>query len=227
MGVMNCPFCGKELPQESKFCPYCMEQISVPVNVSVPEKRNSKKVITVTIILLVLALTIGGILLYYNGKNEANTNSGTANTPIQNSPVNNEINNPAEPEESESDNIENDKGDTELCVNGHQWVELTDIVHYDEVGHYETVKKQRQVTKHKCPVCYKSFSSVEEYYSHFDNTHKPSYDGDPISILRKQYTSETTYESYEVEQWVVDKEAYDETLIVGYKCEICGEEKDN
>ncbi len=227
MGVMNCPFCGKELPQESKFCPYCMEQISVPVNVSVPKKRNVKKTVMVTIILLAIALVIGGILLYYNGKNETNPNNSTANTLTQNSPVNNEINNPAQPEEPESDNTENDKGDTELCVNGHQWVELTDIVHYDEVGHYETVKKQRQVTKCKCPVCYNDFSSTDDYYRHFDSNHKPSYDGDPITMLREKYTTESGYEYYEVKEWVVDKEAYDEKTVIGYKCKVCGKEKDN
>ena len=222
---MNCPFCGKELPQESKFCPYCMEQISVPVNVSVSEKRNSKKVITVTIILLVLVLIAGGFLLYYNSKNEDSPKSGTPDMPTEDSTANNEINNYGEQEEQESDIIEEEKTAIELCINGHKWKDLTKVVHYDEVGHYETVEKQRKVIKCKCPVCYKNFSSVEEYYNHFDNTHKPSYDGDPVSILRNQYTSETTYETYEVEQWVVDKDSYDEIVVVGYKCEICGEEK--
>ena len=65
MSTIKCPFCGKELPSESAFCPYCMEQIKTPVAVSVPKAQKGKStivaaVITVAILLLVVVLLLVG-----------------------------------------------------------------------------------------------------------------------------------------------------------------------
>lgn len=111
---------------------------------------------------------------------------------------------------------------TDPCANGHTWAPVTETVHHDEVGHYETVEHQQSVTKYKCPVCYEKFASLDVYYAHFDSVHTPSYSGDPIRALRNQYTTTNETETYTTNEWVVDKAAYDETVIVGYTCSVCG-----
>ena len=87
------------------------------------------------------------------------------------------------------------------------------------------MQKSTKVTKYKCPICYNKFASLDEYYNHFDNAHKPSYSGDPITILRSQYTTVKDNEYYYEKEWVVDKEAYDEIVITGYVCGVCGASK--
>lgn len=111
---------------------------------------------------------------------------------------------------------------TDPCANGHSWVALTETVHHDEVGHYEAVEHQQTVTKYKCPVCYEKFASLDVYYAHFDSVHTPSYSGDPIRAFRNQYEPVSEIETYTTNEWVVDKAAYDETVIVGYTCSVCG-----
>ena len=107
----------------------------------------------------------------------------------------------------------------------HNWVAITETVYHEEEGHYEDVQKQRPVKRTKCPVCYECFDAVDIYYDHFDSTHTPSYDGDPIKALRNQYTTVNDYEYYTVQEWVVDEDAYSETVVVGYECSFCGKEK--
>ena len=112
-----------------------------------------------------------------------------------------------------------------LATGEHIWYALTTTVHHDAVGHYEDVKKSKPVTKYKCPLCYKNYDSLDEYYNHFDSVHTPYYEGDPVFVFRKEYTTVTEYEPYTVQEWVVDQKAYDETVITGYKCSVCGNEK--
>lgn len=43
MDVVHCPHCGKELPPEMQFCPYCMERIDEPAAVSADELRPTRQ----------------------------------------------------------------------------------------------------------------------------------------------------------------------------------------
>ncbi len=268
MSVIRCSHCGKDLPSEAKFCPYCMERISETVIVKLPAKKKklNKKSIIIIIIALVLVLLLAvGTALFSHFSEDKNDDKGKGTTQSTNSTESTSLNNSTaenEPSISKDDDVSqvisikdafsivNDKKDeststqsnnststtngttTESNKNNsvseceHNWVAITKTVHHDEVGHYETVENQRKVTKYKCPVCYEKFTSLDEYYSHFDSTHKPSYDGDPIKALRNQYTTESGYEYYETKEWIVDKKAYDETVVTGYKCSICQEEKE-
>lgn len=256
MDVNKCPSCGKDLPLESKFCPYCMERLKEPEVVFIPEKKRDKKIIVIIVLAFIIILTT--LLVVFVGfKNDDLTNNDISTEDIntvndvdikESDTIDKYDDSVTTGDNTESDNQITDdfvvddeikttssnvssttttnstnKVTTTQCV--HNWIKQTKIVHHEEEGHYETVQKQRQVTQYKCPVCYKKFASLSEYYSHFDNTHKPSYSGDPISMLRNQYTTETGYEYYNVQEWVVDKKAYDETVVTGYKCKICGEEK--
>mgnify|MGYP004463677799 CR=1 FL=1 len=107
------------------------------------------------------------------------------------------------------------------CANGHRWVAIEKTVHHDEQGHYENVQESKKVTKYKCQVCYNKFDSVDDYYSHFDAEHI----GGTISIFRERYETVDDREYYQTEEWVVDKAAYDETVITGYKCSVCSATK--
>ncbi len=261
-----CPSCGKELPLESNFCPYCMERIGEPVDVSVSaDKKVNKKFVAIIVLIFTIFLMCVVIFFAHYNK-EVNDNNTDTNNDVLTEEANDDIevestennvtdeNNvdvtsdvnatPNKPntesittkEESKTTNTNTSststtKSEKETTANNvvtqcaHNWVKQTKIVHHEEVGHYETIQKQRPVTRYKCPVCYKKYESVNEYYNHFDSTHKPGYSGDPIGALRNQYTTVTEYEYYNVQEWIVDREAYDETVVTGYKCKNCGKEK--
>ena len=112
------------------------------------------------------------------------------------------------------------------CANGHSWVAQTKTVHHDETGHYETVVDAKEVTKYRCPLCgYGSdneYSSLDAYYKHFDAKHG---DDSLSSTFRDSYEEVERWEEYETEEWIVDSEAYDEKVITGYKCSVCGAKK--
>lgn len=112
------------------------------------------------------------------------------------------------------------------CANGHSWVAQTKTVHHDETGHYETVVDAKEVTKYRCPLCgYGSdneYSSLDAYYKHFDAKHG---DDSLSSTFRDSYEEVERWEEYETKEWIVDSEAYDETVITGYKCSVCGAKK--
>lgn len=112
------------------------------------------------------------------------------------------------------------------CANGHSWVAQTKTVHHDEAGHYETVVDAKKVTKYRCPLCgYGSdneYSSLDAYYKHFDAKHG---DDSLSSTFRDRYEEVERWEEYETEEWIVDSKAYDEKVITGYKCSVCGAKK--
>lgn len=281
MDVVKCPHCGKELPGEAKFCPYCMQRLDEPVAVQLPREKNKPNIkailISAAAVVAVISLALSTVFYFRNkvgvNKPESNTvgktdsetnetsnsdvahnddsnlangfingqnenaasspdNSGGGSSVNGNVPVNTGSTattegNSREPDTTKTGSENNTAGTTanNPCAGGHTWVAVTETVHHDEVGHYETVEHQRTVTKYKCPVCYKKFASLDLYYAHFDSVHTPSYDGDPIRALRNQYTTSNEIENYTTNEWVVDTAAYDETVVTGYKCSICGKTK--
>ena len=301
MDILHCPHCGKELPPEMQFCPYCMERITEPAAVSADElrptrqwKKPNKTTVLLTSIALcaVAAVSLGvGLFRHTQAKNnlpavspesgaytetvptnengEPITTAPTEKSKIgslfsnifssdskadANAPANRDTVNenpaqstaggnagspsnagtntgtsvgntpPASPAAQPPQGGSSSGGSavTDPCANGHSWAPVTETVHHNEVGHYEAVEHQQPVTKYKCPVCYEKFASLDLYYAHFDSVHTPSYSGDPIRALRNQYTTTNETETYTTNEWVVDKAAYDETVIVGYTCSVCG-----
>ena len=109
-------------------------------------------------------------------------------------------------------------GITSGSANGHTWLSISQTVHHNEEGHYEWVEVKSASKWYHCPRCSSEFESLNDYYSHFDSNHS-----DTI-FLRDEYTQETIPAEYE-EKWIVDREAYDETVITGYRCSICGQTK--
>ena len=110
----------------------------------------------------------------------------------------------------------------ERPAENHRWIAIEKTVHHDEQGHYELVEKAKKVTKYRCAVCRNKFSNIDDYYLHFDSEHIASYPaGDPIHYLRDQYYTVGDWEYYQTNEWVVDKPAYDEIVVVGYRCTVC------
>lgn len=281
MDVVKCPHCGKELPGEAKFCPYCMQRLDEPVAVQLPREKKKPNIkailISAAAVVAVISLALSTAFYFRNkdgvNKPESNTvgktdsetnevsnsdvahnddsnlangfingqnenaasspdNSGGGSSVNGNAPVNTGSTATTESNSREPDTTktgsENNTASTTAnnpCAGGHTWVAVTETVHHDEVGHYETVEHQRTVTKYKCPVCYEKFASLDLYYTHFDSEHAPSYSGDPIRALRNQYTTSNEIETYTTNEWVVDTAAYDETVVTGYKCSVCGKTK--
>ena len=56
---MQCKFCGKELPDESKFCPYCMGKFVDENQIAVtPKQKKSPKMIIIAVIAVVCVVAI-------------------------------------------------------------------------------------------------------------------------------------------------------------------------
>lgn len=104
-------------------------------------------------------------------------------------------------------------GETAGSALGHTWEAVYSTVHHDQEGHYELVKTEDGYTWYHCLMCGEEFKSLDSYYSHFDSSHSESF-------LRDEYTHGSVYDQYD-EIWVVDKEAYDETVIIEYRCSKC------
>lgn len=109
------------------------------------------------------------------------------------------------------------------CANGHDWVATTKTIHHDEVGHYEMVQVSPSKTWYRCPCCGNEYYDINEYYTHFDNSHKVDNNGNSLKWLRNDYIHGTIHAEYE-EKWIVDKKAYDEKITT-YKCSRCGAKK--
>lgn len=109
------------------------------------------------------------------------------------------------------------------CSNGHNWVEVTKKVHHKEEGHYENVKTgENKITIYHCPECSETFDSYNAYTSHFQK----HINEDPYTkYIMDSYTKTYEYEPIYEKQWIVDAEAYDETVVTGYKCSVCGKTK--
>lgn len=104
----------------------------------------------------------------------------------------------------------------------HHWVALKKTVHHEATGHYENKIVAAGYSWYKCAECSATFPTVADYYAHFDSVHVPQ---DPlIRYIRENYTHGTVPAQYET-VWVVDQAAYDETVITGYQCSVCGKKK--
>ena len=115
---------------------------------------------------------------------------------------------------------------TKTC--SHNWVEETTTVTHEATGHYETlvvkeawdepVYEMREVTR--CSTCKEDIGG--HAVDHIMNTGHAGYysQGESVLIDTIHHIAETK------EVWVVDKEAWTETVGTGrYKCSICGEIK--
>ena len=119
----------------------------------------------------------------------------------------------------------NSCGATSGSAAGHKWSNITQTVHHEEQGHYEDVQDAKKVQKYRCWLCsyaQPTYATKDAYYAHFDSVHGNESNS---SFFRERYemVEDWVYETVTV--WVVDKEAYTETVVTGRKCDVCGEEE--
>lgn len=116
--------------------------------------------------------------------------------------------------------------DVETCE--HEWVEVTEIVHHDEVGHYETIVIEEAYDEpvydyvNVCGGCGQVFTDDDSAIAHiveadFDSNCE-NYHAEKRQVGTKHHDAVTE------QKWVVDQKAYDETVTTGYKCS-CGATK--
>lgn len=208
-----------------------------------PLSKKQKKIAAITIPIAALAVILTVVLTIGFGKSNVPANGSQLNSSNYSLPADSDtsfgieqddiedntgVNPTIKPDESSAYNslINSSTGgsagnqNNSPCAYGHNWVAVTQTVHHDEVGHYETVQDAKKITKYQCAVCYSRFDSLNRYYSHFDNEH--SYDSN-LALFRDRYETVDDWEYYDTQKWVVDQEAYDETVITGYKCSVCGQ----
>lgn len=111
----------------------------------------------------------------------------------------------------------------------HNWEKITAVVHHDAVTHTEQVLVKEAwtepgVTKWRCRGCNQLFDteeSIKQHQQYYLDQDDYSHTGSATVTI-----SAPTYHPAEYEtRTIVDKEAYDETVVTGYKCSICGATK--
>ncbi len=74
---MICKNCGRELPAESSFCPYCMTKFTEEVlveNTKPAKKSNKKLIIIIVSVVVAIALAVSGILIAQNSTKDKEEN---------------------------------------------------------------------------------------------------------------------------------------------------------
>ena len=120
----------------------------------------------------------------------------------------------------------------------HNWIPITKTVHHDATGHYEKVQTgtktvvdeaayDEQVDTgegvYKCLKCGFTTDDVIKIGVHVGDEGS-NYTVVPV-YKTVHHDAVTHEEPVYTQKWVQDKAAYDETVITGYKCSICGATK--
>ena len=127
----------------------------------------------------------------------------------------------------------------------HDWVKQTKTVHHNEEGHFEDVKKGTRTvvdeeawdepvyeTKAVCSACGYEADSTSEINDHLDTHYDPelgysdaSYSTKRVQVDTIHHPEKTHEEPVYEQEWRVDRKAWDETVVTGYRCRTCGAEK--
>jgi len=122
----------------------------------------------------------------------------------------------------------------------HTWVDVTKTVHHDKESHVEkrqtgtkTVVDQEawdediKETRAVCNKCGYSSKSGKDVAMHIVDEHDgdASYSAKSITVDTKHHDAVTHEEPVYEDVTIVDKEAWDETVVTGQRCSICGATK--
>lgn len=120
----------------------------------------------------------------------------------------------------------------------HTWVDKTETVHHDAVGHYETVqvgtKHHDEVghnepiydTMYVCTTCGYSDASLNKVRFHANQSCNRNYRTEKTQIGTEWVVDEPAYdEPITEDRWIQDQAAYDEEVVVETVCSSCGEKK--
>lgn len=111
------------------------------------------------------------------------------------------------------------------ATGSHNWVEQTVVVHHDELGHVEQEKVLVGWTEtrheYECNYCGHRENSLDAIQRHYDSYIS---EGNIDHVFSRtfiyDYPPEPIYETQS--KWVVDQESWDETVVTGYTCSVCG-----
>ncbi|MCM1286879.1 MAG: hypothetical protein NC240_01115 [Clostridium sp.] len=169
----------------------------------------------------------------------ANGNKPTGGTTNNNSPQTTAQSTTQAPNTTEQPTGGNQGGGNGGNTHQHTWEAQYRTVHHDEEGHYENVCVKEAYddpiyeSRYICHYCHQAFGRDE--MSHFAICGPPMSEDDPFwepgATLGSSYSigkvqvSAVHHEAVYEEKWIVDKKAYDEQVLDGYKCTTCGATK--
>lgn len=226
-GSFKCPRCGAELLPGTSFCTHCMHTL-VEKNEIPAYPKSLWNCLRIPIIILSIMLI--GVFAYFlvRGNYGIDKNKVT------------------EPNQQNTGNIRACEhnfakatcalpetcticGETRgLPTQTHEWTKEIRTVHHPEVGHWDEVETDRIKRLHYlCYYCGYEQDGYEEPDDLREHMTTHSNQADYQYVLSNLETNSEVREVwvpvYE-SKWVVDKEAYDETVTV-YTCTHCGETK--
>ncbi|CAM2078025.1 MAG: hypothetical protein NSGCLCUN01_02213 [uncultured Clostridium sp.] len=117
----------------------------------------------------------------------------------------------------------------------HSWVEVYKDVYHAEEGHYEnvlvkdawteTVPVYEEQYRAICNTCGADITSnyIEHSKNHMLNGENGSYKNIPMQV--QVGTNTITHDAVYEKKWIVDKQAWTEKVLSGYKCNSCGATK--
>ena len=178
-----------------------------------------------------------------NGNNTSSsegTSSGNASTGSSGGSSSSESNGSGSSSNSKpSGNTGNSGGSGSVDTHKHSYtIPITETVHHDAIthqedqGHYETVTiseawDETKVVGYRtvCNKCGQDFTNKMEHYNTYGCDSSLEYKGN-VPITETIHHDAVTEQQW-IENWVtvVDKEAWDETVTVGYKCSCGAEQK--
>lgn len=159
-----------------------------------------------------------------------NISNGTSNSVVSNSSQN-------------SGSITNSKPSTGFSssssssqTHAHNWIPITSVIQHKEQGHYEKVLISEAWTEevpvyedrevmicNDCGAELNASNCYDHVEEHLLNGGKGSWreEWKRVQVGTNKINHDAVYEN----KWVVDKATWNETVITGYKCSICGETK--
>ena len=102
-------------------------------------------------------------------------------------------------------------------------------MHHDEVGHYEEQVDYVKKIVYLCFFCgynQDGYDSIDELREHITVHSHEVYYNNVFNHLESFADTREVWEPVTVTVWVVDQSAYDETVVTGYTCTLCGNRKD-
>lgn len=177
-----------------------------------------------------------------NKEDKVNTNTSKPNskpsvTTEKPSTIVNSTNNTLKPSIGGNNSISKPSTDNKpnKPAHSHTWKEVTTTVHHKEQGHYENVVVKEAWTETKpkyetqyralCNTCNADITGNEPSHvkNHMLNGENGGYRNEPVKV---QVGTETiNHPAVTERKWVIDKAAWTEKVVTGYKCSDCGATK--
>ena len=164
MNTKSCPKCGKELPVEANFCPYCMEKFNTNTDNNRSHKTDNgikKLLIICSCVLLCVIAVITGMLIISNSSNDVeNITTSLSSNPISSENSMKKIDNTKdeEPSKNEKHGIDTEVGLKNIKVDSNNTMtedqkvvaqyfdnDYIDITNYEFLARYPSIFENAQI----------------------------------------------------------------------------------